>query len=393
MNIAISGAGVAGCALAFWLHRTGHQPTLIEEATSFRDGGYIIDFWGVGYAVAERMGLLPQIHKAGYQVREVRFVDAGGHRIGGFDVGVFRWMLGDRFTSLPRGDLARLIYGAVEDRVETIFGTSISRLENRADGVRVFLGAQQRDFDLVIGADGLHSNVRQLAFGGNARSERFLGYYVAAFEARGYRRRDELVFVSRGLPGRQISRFTLRGDRTLFLFVFAAEHLVSPEPCGIAARKAAIHQVFAKAEWEWPGIEEALNAANDLYFDSVSQVVMDRWSSGRVCMIGDAAGCVSLLAGEGTGLAITEAYVLAGELHAAKGDPATAFAAYEHKLRSLIERKQKSARNFASSFAPRTAAGLWFRNQMTKLMDIPFVAEALIGADIRDGFDLPDYGI
>jgi 2-polyprenyl-6-methoxyphenol hydroxylase-like FAD-dependent oxidoreductase len=150
--------------------------------------------------------------------------------------------------------------------------------------------------------------------------------------------------------------------------------------------------VFGHARWEWPQIAGALDAADDVYFDSVSQIVMPAWSTGRVCLLGDAAGCVSLLAGEGTGLAITEAYVLAGELKIAGNDHGAAFAAFERKLKPLIERKQKSARNFASSFAPRTRFGLWFRDQMTKLMIVPFIAEALVGADVRDDFELPDYG-
>jgi 2-polyprenyl-6-methoxyphenol hydroxylase-like FAD-dependent oxidoreductase len=393
MRVAISGAGVAGPALAFWLLRLGHQPTLIEAAPHFRSGGYVIDFWGVGYTVAERMSLLPQILAAGYSVQEVRFVDAAGRRSGGFRVGVFRRVLGDRFISLPRGDLALQIFRAIEGRIETLFGTSITSMEDLGDRVRATIGADERDFDLVIGADGLHSNVRALAFGPEAQFERRLGYYVAAFDAAGYRPRDELVYVSHGLPGRQMSRFALRGDRTLILFVFAAGHLQGAEPRSLAQRKAAIHRVFDGAGWEWPAMASALETADDVYFDSVSQVVMDCWSHGRTCLVGDAAGCVSLLAGEGTGLALTGAYVLAGELHVARGNHAAAFAAYERRMRGLISQKQKAARNFAASFAPRTAAGLWFRDQMTKLMGLPFVANALIGADIRDDFDLPDYGI
>jgi 2-polyprenyl-6-methoxyphenol hydroxylase-like FAD-dependent oxidoreductase len=253
------------------------------------------------------------------------------------------------------------------------------------------IGAQWRDFDLVIGADGLHSQVRALAFGPQQGVERHLGYHVAAFEVDGYRPRDEQAYVSYGMPGLQISRFALRGDRTMFLFVFADEHFKGPEPRSLSDRKDAIHRVFGQARWEWPEINRARDAADDVYFDSVSQIVMPTWSKGRVCLLGDAAGCVSLLAGEGTGLAITESYVLAGELKRAGGDHDAAFGEFERKLRPLIERKQKSARNFASSFAPRTRFGLWFRDQMTKFMAIPFVAEALIGADIRDDFDLPDY--
>ena len=215
MRIAISGAGVAGPALAYWLLRTGHEPTLIEQAPHFRTGGYLIDFWGVGYTLAERMGILPQVLKAGYTVQEVRFVDAHGRRAGGFDTSAMRRMVGGRFTSLPRGDLAAQIYRTIEGRVEALFDNSITALDEHADGVRVdFTRGGQRDFDLVIGADGLHSTVRNITFGPQHQFERHLGYFVAAFEADGYRPRDELVYVSYGTPGRQISRFSLRGDRS-----------------------------------------------------------------------------------------------------------------------------------------------------------------------------------
>jgi 2-polyprenyl-6-methoxyphenol hydroxylase-like FAD-dependent oxidoreductase len=394
MKIAISGAGVAGPALAYWLLRTGHAPTLIETASAFRSGGYIVDFWGNGYNVAERMGLLPQIHAAGYQVQGVRLVDTHGRRQGGFNVDVFRRMLNSRFTSLPRGDLAMQIFNAIEDRAETRFGTSIAAMLEHDRGVHLTLdNGEEHDFDLVIGADGLHSRVRALAFGPEEQFERRLDYFVAAFETEGYRPRDELVYVSCGMPGRQISRFALRDDRTMFLCVFAAEHFHGREPLNLEERKEAIRQVFGETGWEWPAIAQELERASDLYFDPVSQIVLENWSRSRTCLIGDAAACVSLLAGEGTGLAIVEAYILAGELHRAHGDYRTAFASYERTLRPLLARRQASARSFAGAFAPRTRFGLWFRNQMTKLMAIPSVATMLIGADIKDNFELPDYGI
>jgi 2-polyprenyl-6-methoxyphenol hydroxylase-like FAD-dependent oxidoreductase len=233
--------------------------------------------------------------------------------------------------------------------------------------------------------------VRRLAFGPQAGFERSLGYHVAAFEAEGYRPRDELVYVSHAEPGRQIARFAERDHRTMFLYIFAEEHLSGPEPTDTAAR-AALRRVFAGVGWECPRILDAMDQAPELYFDRVSQIVVDRWSSGRFALVGDAAACVSLLAGEGTGLAMVEAYVLAGELKAAGGDHAEAFRRYEQRLRPFIEGKQKSARKFASSFAPRSAFGIWFRNQVTHLMGLPFVANAAVGSGLRDDFELPEYG-
>jgi 2-polyprenyl-6-methoxyphenol hydroxylase-like FAD-dependent oxidoreductase len=394
MEIAISGAGVAGPTLAHWLLRAGHEPTLVEHAPQLRSGGYIIDFWGVGFTVAERMGLLPGICDAGYKVREVRLVDGQGRKAGGFSTELFRASLNDRFTSVPRSQLAAEIYRSIEGRCEALFGDTVTALSEQDDRVELtFAKSRPRSFDLVIGADGQHSAIRRLAFGPEARFERDIGYRVAAFEADSYAPRNELVYVSHAKPGRQLARFAERDGRTMFLFVFTAEQLDGPEPRDLGTRKATLRRVFGDFGWEAPKVLAALDAASEVYFDRVSQIVMPAWSKGRVALLGDAAACVSLLAGEGCGLAMTEAYVLAGELARAGSDHAHAFRQYEERLRSLIEAKQASARKFAGAFAPRTAFGLWVRNQATKLMAWRPLAELFLGRDLRDDFDLPDYGL
>jgi 2-polyprenyl-6-methoxyphenol hydroxylase-like FAD-dependent oxidoreductase len=209
VKIAISGAGVAGPTLAYWLLRAGHEPTLIESAPSLRAGGYMIDFWGVGFDVAERMGLIPAIKGAGYDLQDVRWVGEDGRIVGRISADTMRRELGDRFTSLPRGDLALLIYQALDDRVETLFATSIASVDDDHGRVGVTLaGGAQRTFDLLIGADGLHSKVRGLVFGPSQRFERRMGYFVAAFTARGYRPRDDVSvrFRRRAAQGRARAR-------------------------------------------------------------------------------------------------------------------------------------------------------------------------------------------
>lgn len=390
MKICISGAGIAGPALAHWLLRHGHEPTLVEIAPRFRDGGYIIDFWGKGFDLVERMGILPRVMAAGYRVREVRIVDEHGHRAGGFHTDSLVKALGDRFTSLPRGELARIIFDTVSSRIEMLFDDSITEISESGDQVQVgFSRAPPRAFDLVIGADGLHSNVRRLAFPSDSIEEEYLGYHVAAFEVTGYRPRDELTYTSFARPGRQIARFAMRDDRTVFLLIFAA-----PEPIETrddAAQRVVLQETFGGLGWECDAILAAMERADSVYFDRVSQVHVQRWSRGRVALLGDAAHCPSLLAGEGCGMAIIDAYVLAGELACAPRDHAKAFAAYESRLRTFVEDKQRSARRFASQFAPRTEFGIWVRNLATRAMALPGVTHVMLGRALRDHIELPTY--
>lgn len=393
MKIIINGAGIAGPALAYWLRKDGHEVVLVESAPAPRAGGYVIDFWGVGYDVAEKMGLIPQIRELGYEGAEVRFVDNRGRKRGGFSTRGLVRILNGRLTTLRRSDLARAIDGTLDARVTRIFGDSVASIEEMPICVRVgFDHASPREADLVIGADGLHSRVRGLLFGPEANFEKPLGYHVAAFEVEGYRPCDELVLVMHGVPGRQISRWSMRDDKTLFLFVFRDEYLRGASPTTEPERKAALANAFADAGWECPRILAAMANVRGIYFDRVSQIRMDRWTKGRVALVGDAAACVSLMAGEGSGLAMAEAYVLAGELRNCHGDYAAAFARYEERMMPFLKRKQAMAARFASSFAPRTALGVSFRNLVTRLFGVPFVADLLFRGMLSDELTLPDYG-
>ncbi|AIY48236.1 FAD-binding domain [Mycolicibacterium fortuitum] len=389
MRIAISGAGVAGAALAHWLHRTGHNPTLIERAPAFRTGGYMIDFWGIGYRVTRKMGIESAIREAGYGVESVRSLGPDGATRAELCVDVFRRMVGNDYTSLPRGDLAAAIYRTVEGSVPTVFDDSITGIDQRPDGVRVaFEKNPADDFDLVIGADGLHSNVRRLMFGPEERFEHYLGCKVAACVVDGYRGGSSDTYLTYSIPGRQIGQFTLRGDRTMFLFVFRDQH----DNRGLTP-KEQLHNHFDGTGWESRQILAAVDDVDDLYFDVVSQIKMDRWSEDRVLLIGDAAGCISLLGGEGTGLAITEAYALAGELARAGDDHRRAFASYESLLRPFIEGKQAGAERMLGFFATRTRFGLWFRDVALRAMNLGRPIAGLFAGSVRDDLDLPDYPI
>ncbi|MCA9791011.1 MAG: FAD-dependent monooxygenase, partial [Candidatus Eremiobacteraeota bacterium] len=324
MRIAINGCGVAGPTLAWWLKKYGYEPVLFEKSSQLRTGGYIIDFWGLGFEVAERMGLLPRLEQVGYHVQRLSVVDEQGRERTGLDATIFSSLTDGRYLSLPRGDLAEIVFNACSD-VEVRFGTYVTALDQNSERVRVGLSdGSEEQFDLVIGADGLHSRVRQLAFGPQSEFEQDLGYYACAFRLPDYPHRDELVYVSHTIPKRQMARFSLRDGSTLLFLVFHSD-LVDRVPTGVDGVKAALRKVFAGMEWEAPEVLRRLDQTRRIYFDRVSQIRMDDWSLGRVALVGDAAACASLLAGEGSGLAMLEAYVLAGELMSAKGDHKTAF--------------------------------------------------------------------
>ena len=325
MKVLISGAGIAGSTLAYWLARYGFEPTIVEKAPRLRTGGYIIDFWGAGFDIAERMDLLPEISRKGYTIQELRVVDSSGRKVAGFPTNAISEVMGGRFVSLPRGDLAATIFCKIERTVETIFGDSVSRIEQDEKRVRVtFERGAEREFDLVIGADGLHSRVREIVFGAEQRFEKYLGYMVAGFQSDGYRPRDELAYLMFTELGQQVMRFSMRDDRTMFLFTFADCEPSGTSAIDLESQKALLRARFGKSGWECPRILDQLDNTCDLYFDRVSQIRMDAepglWTRGRVSLIGDAASCVSLLAGQGSALAMVAAYILAGELHRADGD-------------------------------------------------------------------------
>ena len=389
MRVAINGVGVAGPTLAYWLRRFGHDPVLFEQAPALRTGGYLIDFWGLGYRDRGAHGSDASAARALYKMEKLRIVDDTGRDVAAMDVTPIRAQVDGRFISLARADLASVLFGAC-DGVPAHFGVSIAALEPVADGVIATLSDGRRErFDLVVGADGLHSHVRALAFGAQAQFEVPLGCHVAAFRLPGYPQRQELAYVSHTVPKRQAARVALREGETLILLICRSE-LID----GVAQReppKAALRRAFGDMRWEVPAILDGMDEVEDVYFDRVSQIHLPRWSSGRIALIGDAAACASLLAGEGTGLAMIEAYVLAGEIDRAQGDLGRALSAYEARLRRFVTAKQKAALLLRGFFAPQNSLGLTLRNVAVRTLSRPFLAKHVLARELRDDLILPEY--
>lgn len=389
MKVLIVGAGIAGPTLAYWLLRAGHQPTLVERAPELRRGGYLIDFWGAGFDVAERMGIISELRRRGYRLREARTVDKGGRRIASFPSSVFVDATGERYLSIVRSDLAAVLYGAVQDDVDLILDDTVEAIQDDGDLVRVmFESGPRRDFDLVVGADGLHSRVRRLAFGPEQEFEKYLGMVVAAFDVKGYRPRDEGIAIMHAEVGFQVMRLALRDDVTMFLL---AARYAGSVPTEMAGQQALLRERLRGAGWDTSAILDLMPQARTFYFDRVSQIRMPSWTRGRVALVGDAAACPSLLAAQGSALAMMESYVLAAELARTNGDYATAFAGYEQRLGGVLRAKQDAAVGLGLAFAPRSALQLLIRNTMMRLIALPHVADLAIGKSLRDAIELPTF--
>ena len=391
LRIAINGAGVAGPALSWWLERYGFEPVMFEKAPELRRGGYVIDFWGLGYDIAEKMGLIPELKEKGYMVESLRLVDGEGKDKASLNTEALRAAAGDRFLSIARSDLAETLFNASSDRVETRFGTHITGIDQSDDSVMLELSnGVKEEFDLVIGADGLHSEVRSLAFGPEENFEHSLGAYVAAFTLSDYHPREELTYLIHSTIGKQAARFSMRDNETLFLFIFRS-NLVDQKPKNEREEKELLRSLFKDSEWEVPDILSRLDETEDLFFDHVSQIRMENWTKGRVALLGDAAACASLLAGEGTGLAITEAYSLAGELHRAKGNHQAAFENYENLMQPFLIGKQKSALKSIIFFAPANRFQLSLVKWGFKASAIPLFSKFIISQAFKDKINLPTY--
>ncbi|WP_280276033.1 FAD-dependent monooxygenase [Nocardia wallacei] len=365
-SVLVCGAGIAGTTLAYWLGRNGFEVTVVERSTGQRSSGSPVDVRGGAVDVAERMGVMPRLRDLATRAERLVFVDAHGAPVASVRLSVFGGSAGDREVEVWRADLADALSAAAEEYAQVRFGDTVAALTEDAAGVDVeFAGGTRDRFDLVVGADGLHSVVRQLAFGPEEAFIEHLGMYVATVAAQ-HPLGDGADVVMYNTPGRVVG-FHPAGGRPGAVFMF--RHPAIP---GFSPRDSVLHKQLVTTEFDshagvFAGVLDQVSAAGELYCDAVSRVRVPHWSTGRITLVGDAASCVSLF-GEGSSNAISGAYTLAQELTRTPEDPGAAAHRYERRQRRAIRSAQRGVRVAKAVLVPATTPGIIVRNLMIRAL-------------------------
>lgn len=404
-NVLISGAGIGGPALAYWLHRYGYTVTVVERAPAPRPGGQAVDLRGEGRTAVERMGLMEQAKALSVDQRGLAVVGSRGQVQAELSVDAFG---GEGIVSeieILRGDLADLLHGATAPYTEYLFDDTITRLDQDDTGVTVtFEKAAPRRFGIVIGADGQHSTVRALAFGPESEFLKPMGAYEAWFTAPADDTLDGWFAMHRApgglvaslrpgrLPGETKAALAFRTDAGPGADLGAAP--IDLHRRGAAAQRQLIEERFAGVGWKVPWLLAAMHTATDFAFDSIDQVEMPSWSNGRVALLGDAGYCPSPLTGLGTTLALVGAYVLAGEIATAGGDHTRAFDRYEQVMRPYVKEGHELPPMGINGFAPKGRLMIWLSAASMRWMTrwpLRGMAEKQFAKPST--FTLPDYSV
>ncbi|CAF1493522.1 unnamed protein product [Didymodactylos carnosus] len=390
-SVLIVGAGVAGPVLAYFLHRFGVRPVVVERAPQLRTAGQTIDVRGAGREVLRRMGIDRIIRENHTQEEGVAIVDSAGRTRAAFGVESFG---GQGFVAdieILRSELVRILYEHSRNHTEYIFGDHPSSINDRGDHVQVtFASGNVREFDLVIGADGMQSKTRRLVFGNNT-SIHHLNVYTAYFTipysqsdgrwARWYNAPKERTVLIR--PDNQGT------TRAVLLFRTSQRGY---EDLDVDMQKELLRNVFADAGFETPRVLSGMKNANDFYFDAIAAIKMDRWSEGRVVLVGD-AGYSSGVSGRGTTLAFIGAYILAGEIGCHQ-DHTKAFIQYETLMRPYVTAAQKITPGSIRVALPKTRTAIALRNTVLSFAARPAVTgfiTKLTKSKTAEKVTFPDY--
>jgi 2-polyprenyl-6-methoxyphenol hydroxylase-like FAD-dependent oxidoreductase len=370
MRAIIIGAGIAGLAAAVRLRQIGWQSLVVERAAQRRGGGYAVTFGGIGYDAAERMGILPALQARAFVTNELVYHKPNGQRRFCLTRESIAAIIGSRSMNILRGDIETVLYEQVHDSTDIRFGTTVATIDQDDDAVHATLSdGTVEHADLLIGADGLHSTTRALVFGPEQNYRLDLGHMVAV-----YMLDKRPAAITEGTTGtlsaggRTIAVISVGDGRNVAFFGYRSDR--SPgeradDPHTVLPR------VYGDIGWVVPEILAGMPTAESIYFDTTSQIVIDRWSQGRVVLLGDAAWCVTLFAGYGSALAVGGADLLATTLHHNPDDLQTALTQWEAQLRPEAERKQRLGRRVKSVYAPANPIALWLSQLPLRLAALP----------------------
>jgi 2-polyprenyl-6-methoxyphenol hydroxylase-like FAD-dependent oxidoreductase len=370
LRVLVSGASVAGPTVAFWLSRLGFAVTVVERMplSRVRSSGHAVDLFGPAMDVAEWTGVLPAVMDSRTRTEIVSFQRNRGRSV---DVEMSRLVAGisGRHVEIMRGELASILYEATRTDVQYLFEDSTDTIVEEADGVAVtFEQAPAARFDLVIGADGLHSTVRRLVFGPEDRFRRFLGGYLAGVALPNHLGLEGRMVVWNA-PGRLAAIYPVHGTTTARGgFLFRRRDELALHYRDVEGQRQALHEIYGRDGWQVPRLLAEVDAADDFYFDSISQIVMAGWTTGRVALVGDAGYSPGPAVGGGTSIAMVGAYVLAQELAVAGRDCQSGLRGYENRMRELVTKARSIGHTTMSTLIPRSNLGVRLTPELLRLI-------------------------
>jgi 2-polyprenyl-6-methoxyphenol hydroxylase-like FAD-dependent oxidoreductase len=391
-TVLVTGASIAGPALAYWLVRYGFDVTLVERSPTIRTGGYAIDIRGTAIDVIDRMGILPAVRAEHVATRQVTFLNGQGRQVARVNLEDLALGGAGRHVELARGALTSQLFELIRSQVKHRFGDAITSLSDGPNGVDVGFksGASER-FDLVVSGEGLHSTTRAMVFGPEASFSRYLGYCFAICELPNkYGLRREAVIYNK--PGKAAVLYSTTDGPTLYGLFAHRRPPPSPEEFDDPQRQRnSIARAFADDGWQVPEMIGAMQDAEDFYYDATMQIHMPTWSAGRVAVLGDAAFGPSFFTGQGTSMALVGAYMMAGAL-ATRAEPTAAFESYEVATRPYVAANQRLVTNGSTMVAPGSSLALWARNSMIRLA--PLLSRLGVLGPRRGAYEallLPDF--